>query len=98
MVPPFAADGGKPVYFLGPRILGYSILKKGSPDRVKEVLRMMDFFAAPFGSEEYNLTHYGVKDVHYALDGAGNPVADPTRAGGGQLGLDLYLRPAAGAV
>jgi putative aldouronate transport system substrate-binding protein len=33
---------------------------------------VLDFLAAPFGSEEYMLSHYGVKDSDYTLDAKGN--------------------------
>jgi putative aldouronate transport system substrate-binding protein len=73
IVPPFAHDGGQARYFTGPASFGFSILKNGSPDRIREMLRLMDYFAAPFGSEEHLLLHYGVKDVHFTLDDNGNP-------------------------
>jgi putative aldouronate transport system substrate-binding protein len=77
VVPPFAHDGSQPSYFLGPRIFGFSILKKGTPERIKEMLRLMDYFAAPFGSEEYVLLHYGVKEVDYTFDESGTPTLTP---------------------
>ena len=54
-------------------------IKKGSPERVKELLRVMNFLAAPFGSEESLLLDYGVKDTDFTFDGQGNPV--PTQKG-----------------
>ncbi|HEV7666285.1 MAG TPA: extracellular solute-binding protein [Chloroflexota bacterium] len=74
VVPPFAHDGGQASYFLGPRIFGFSILKKGSPERIQEMLRLMDYFAAPFGSEEHLLLHYGVRDVDFTVDANGSPI------------------------
>jgi putative aldouronate transport system substrate-binding protein len=51
-----------------------TVLKKGSPDRVKQVLGVLNYLAAPFGSTEYlNLT-YGVDGVDFNFDPAGNPV------------------------
>jgi putative aldouronate transport system substrate-binding protein len=49
-------------------------LKKASPDRIKELLRIMNFLAAPFGSQEDLLLSYGVKDQDYSVDAKGNPV------------------------
>jgi putative aldouronate transport system substrate-binding protein len=40
---------------------------------------MSNWIAAPFGSQEYLLMQYGVKDVDYTLDELGNPV--PTQQG-----------------
>jgi putative aldouronate transport system substrate-binding protein len=47
-------------------------IKKGSPERVKELLRIEDFLAAPFGSQESLLLEYGVKDVDFILYAQGN--------------------------
>jgi putative aldouronate transport system substrate-binding protein len=74
---PFAAAGGQPRYYLSPRSFGFTVLKKASADRIKELLHVLDFFASPFGSQEYLLLRYGVKDVHYTLDSRGNPVPTP---------------------
>ena len=72
---PFPAqDGGKAQYFLGRGSGGITVLKQASPDRIKEVLRVLNFIAAPFGSQEHLLIHYGVKGTDYNLDDSGNPV------------------------
>jgi putative aldouronate transport system substrate-binding protein len=47
--------------------------KSLSPDQIKECLRLANFFAAPFGSYEYNLLNYGVEGVHYTM-GPDGPV------------------------
>jgi len=72
-VPP-PADGSKGHYWYGSGSFGISAIKKASPDRIKEILRIMNFLAAPFGSEEYLLLHYGIKGTDYNLDANGNPV------------------------
>lgn len=51
-----------------------TVLKKASADRVKQVLGVLNYLAAPFGSAEHlNLT-YGVEGVDFNFDAAGNPV------------------------
>lgn len=71
-LPPIAAfDGGKPQHFLGAGFIATNAMKKASPDRIKEILRVMDFLASPFGTEEDLLLQYGLKDVHYTLDAGG---------------------------
>ena len=71
-LPPFAAQaGGKAQHYLGPGFIATNALKKASPDRIKELLRVMDFLAAPFGTQEDLLLQYGLQDVHYTLDGTG---------------------------
>jgi putative aldouronate transport system substrate-binding protein len=75
-VPPFSADGtSKPRQFLGPGNFGAAILKKAPPDRIKEVLGVLNYVAAPFGTQEKLLTTFGVADTDFTLDPAGNPVA-----------------------
>ena len=74
-IAPFAAhDGAKPVHFLRPGYIAMNMLKKAPPDRLKEILRIMNWIAAPFGSAEDLLLTVGVKDVDYTLDAAGNAV------------------------
>jgi putative aldouronate transport system substrate-binding protein len=75
MIPLFPAhDGGKPVHMLNAAHLGATAIKKGSPERTKELLRALNYLAAPFGSQEDLLLSYGVEGPDYALDNKGNPV------------------------
>ncbi|HEX8968457.1 MAG TPA: hypothetical protein VF937_11280 [Chloroflexota bacterium] len=74
MIPPFAAHaGGKPQHFVTGGHLWATAVKKGSADRVKEMLRIMNWLAAPFGSAEDQLLTFGVSGVDYSLDDKGNP-------------------------
>jgi putative aldouronate transport system substrate-binding protein len=74
LINPFAAqDGQKPVHFLGTGFVSMNVLKKNSPEKIKEILRIMNWLAAPFGSQEDLLLTYGLKDQDYALDDKGNP-------------------------
>jgi putative aldouronate transport system substrate-binding protein len=72
---PFAAhDGQKPTHQLS---LGYqsaTAVKKASADRVQELLRILNYLAAPFGSQEDLVLTSGIKDIDYTLDANGNPV------------------------
>jgi putative aldouronate transport system substrate-binding protein len=72
---PFPAhDGGKAAQFIGSGTLGATSIKKGSPERIKELLRIMNYLAAPFGSQEDLLLSFGVEGADYTLDARGNPV------------------------
>jgi putative aldouronate transport system substrate-binding protein len=71
---PFSADGGHAVVYEYPGVLGKTAVKKGSPDRVKELLRILNFLAAPFGSQESLLLEYGLPGVDFNFDDGGNPV------------------------
>jgi putative aldouronate transport system substrate-binding protein len=75
-VPP-AADGSKGHYWYGNGTFGITAIKKANPERVKEILRVMNYLAAPIGSEEYLLLHYGVKGTDYDFDANGNPTLHP---------------------
>jgi putative aldouronate transport system substrate-binding protein len=74
-VTPFAHDGkGKGIQFLGNGASSVVYLKKSDPDRVRELLGILNFLAAPFGSQENLLMQYGVKDIDFALDANGTPM------------------------
>jgi putative aldouronate transport system substrate-binding protein len=75
MLKPFPAfDGGKAQAFMTGGFVAMNAMKKAPPDRIKELLRIMNFLAAPFGSQEDLLLSYGLKDQDYAVDARGNPV------------------------
>jgi putative aldouronate transport system substrate-binding protein len=71
---PFSNDGGKPIWHQFQFNNGITPIKKSSPDRVKELLRVMNYLAAPFGSQEALLLEYGIKGVDFNFDASGNPV------------------------
>ena len=74
VLPPFDANGGKPIWHQTQGTAGMMVLKKGTPERTKELLRILDYLSAPFGSQEALLINYGVKDIDYTFDDNGNPV------------------------
>jgi len=71
---PVGFDGGKPAY---QKYIGYfgmtSISAKTSKERVRELLRILDYFAAPFGSEEWLFVNNGIENVNYQMK-SGVPV------------------------
>jgi putative aldouronate transport system substrate-binding protein len=72
-----AKDGGKLSHYVTGGHLWATALKKSTPDRTKELLRIMNWLAAPFGSAEDQLLTFGLKDVDYTLDDKGNPTLTP---------------------
>ena len=73
-VVPFSHDGrGRAVQYRGSGASGLVAIKKASPERIKELLGVLNYLAASFGSEEHLLLNYGVKDVEFKFDAAGNP-------------------------
>jgi putative aldouronate transport system substrate-binding protein len=70
---PFPAhDGGKAAHFYGRGYFGMTAFKKASPDRTKELLRVANWLAAPFGSAEDLLLTTGVKDIDYSVGADGS--------------------------
>jgi putative aldouronate transport system substrate-binding protein len=70
-------DGGKTAHYVTGGHLWATALKKSTPERTKELLRIMNWLAAPFGSYEDQLLTFGLKDVDYTLDESGNPTLTP---------------------
>jgi len=69
-IAPVGFDGGKAVTYNGPG-WGYylAIPSKVGKDqgRVKELLRVIDYFCAPFGSEEWRFVNYGIEGVDHTV-------------------------------
>ena len=75
IVPLFSAGAGqKPIYYLSPGFNSMNVLRKAPPERVKEILRVMNWLASPFGSQEDLLLTYGVEGQDFKKDEKGNPV------------------------
>ena len=71
-------DGNEPVVGIQPGSLNFTMLKKAPDDRVREILAILNWYAAPFGSAEYLFRKYGLDGVHHTMVD-GNPV--PTKLG-----------------
>lgn len=56
-------------------------------ERVRELLRILNYYAAPFGSEEWLFLNYGLEGVHHTPQADGSPVI--TELGKQELG-DLW--------
>ena len=76
---PFSNDGSTPIWHQYGVNHGITVIKGKSPDRIKELLRILNYLALPFGSQEELLTHYGVSVQIWIFDAQGNPV--PTGKG-----------------
>jgi putative aldouronate transport system substrate-binding protein len=72
---PFSSDPNKRApQFLGPGGVGIVALKKASPERTKELLGVLNYLAAPIGTEEQLLLQYGVQGTDFDFGANGNPV------------------------
>jgi putative aldouronate transport system substrate-binding protein len=89
-VPVFAADGGTPLAWGGQEPFFYTFLKKGlGRERTEELLRVLNWCAAPFGSAEYELASYGVEGMHFTRAADGSPV--PTDLGSKEVAEQFRL-------
>jgi hypothetical protein len=58
--------------------------------RVEELLRVLDYYSAPFGSEEYNFLTFGIEGVHHTLQPDGTRIlTDRGRRRGERRGAAL---------
>lgn len=75
-----------------------AIRKQESKERVEEILRVMDYIAAPFGTQEWLSVNFGVEDKHFTMKN-GNPLvtdlfdqeAFAVNYLGSQSGAQLYV-------
>jgi len=75
LLPP-AGQGRKAVTYNAVGYNGVVMIpaKVGKDDaKVRQLLRILDYFASPFGSEEYIFLQYGIEGVHYTRAANGNP-------------------------
>jgi putative aldouronate transport system substrate-binding protein len=80
IIMPFSADASTKVraYNSG----GFNatdVMKKASPDRIRELLRIVDYLAKPFGTQEDLLLAFGLPNDDYTFDSRGEPT--PTSSG-----------------
>ena len=78
LLTPPAAPGLTPRYYNGRPAFSIAFLKKAPEARVKLLLKVLDYIAAPVGSEEYLLINYGLKGRDWEPDNNGNPITTKT--------------------
>ena len=74
----FGADKGKaPVRWKTNSAILWTFIKKGlGQERTQELLRVLNYTAAPFGTKEWELQNFGVEGTHFQRDGSGTPVTN----------------------
>ncbi|MET7493643.1 hypothetical protein [Streptomyces sp900116325] len=74
VIVPFAGKAGAtPSYTLGYGSVGYTaICKKADTKRVEMLLRVLDYLAAPFGTEERLFLDNGIEGTHYTRTSNGD--------------------------
>ncbi|MFJ4168979.1 sugar ABC transporter substrate-binding protein [Paenarthrobacter sp. NPDC089714] len=76
---PFSADGKvKPTYDMGYGTVGFTPFKKAEEGKIRELLALIDYLSAPFGTVEYMQKNFGELGQDYTIDGSGNPVRTDT--------------------
>ncbi len=75
LVPPKFNGGGPARKYLGSGMYSITAFKKASPDRIKELLRLVNWMASPFGTAEYLFREYGSEGSGYTR----TPTNDLTR-------------------
>lgn len=70
-------DGGDGVRGGGSGFAGFMAFKPtDDPDRIAELLRVLNWLASPFGSTEYLARKYGLAGVDYSLEGSDPVLTD----------------------
>lgn len=70
---PFADTDATPWAGLG--YFGYVVFKKAKKERLKMLLNVCNYLAAPFGTKEHELFQYGVEGKHFERGDGGVPEA-----------------------
>jgi putative aldouronate transport system substrate-binding protein len=65
MLPPSYDSGSKAVTWQQNPSFSFTAFKKASKSRIQELLKIVNWLAAPFGSAEYLLKNYGVSGVDW---------------------------------
>jgi len=84
---PTGFDGGQAVTHTATGYFGFTAIpaKVGKDKkRAKELLRVLDYYAAPFGSEERNFLQYGIEGVHHTVQPDGTRLL--TNVGKAEIG------------
>jgi putative aldouronate transport system substrate-binding protein len=84
-VAPFPAASAKPVHYLGTGANLLTVLKKTTDDQAKKLLGLLNYTAAPFGTQEYLTMWYGVEGAEFDFDQDHNPVVSQKGA------TDLFI-------
>ncbi len=80
-------EGGQGTHPQGAPLFSMTSLKKTDEDRIRQLLSVCNWMAAPFGTEEYRFRKFGVAEIDHQLDGS-DPV--PTERGTQELLLPAY--------
>jgi putative aldouronate transport system substrate-binding protein len=84
----FSHDGGEPLGYGADPTWAYSFLHRDlSREQIEEILDVMNWIAAPFGTEEREMIDYGVEGVHFTRGTDGQP--ELTEQGNAEAGAPV---------
>lgn len=70
---PFSADGTvEPVYDMGYGTVGFTAFKQADEGRVKELLSLINWLSAPFGTTEYVQKNFGTEGTDWTRSASGD--------------------------
>jgi putative aldouronate transport system substrate-binding protein len=84
--PPKYEGGGFAATWQAEPTNNFTVLKKASDDRIRYLLKIANWLAAPFGTEEFLFRFYGVEGVHYNMRNSSPAL---TQAGATQTALGI---------
>jgi putative aldouronate transport system substrate-binding protein len=73
MRPPKYSGGGFAPTWQAMATNNFTVLKKASDSRIRALLKLANWLAAPFGTEEWLFRRFGIEGVHYTMQN-GSPV------------------------
>ncbi|MFF3030934.1 extracellular solute-binding protein [Streptomyces rubiginosohelvolus] len=65
---PIGAEGGRGISYQSPSMASFTAIRKSDKGRVEELLRVLDYLAAPYASEEWRNVNWGEEDVHFTTE------------------------------
>jgi putative aldouronate transport system substrate-binding protein len=80
-LPPNYDAGTTAVTWQGNPAFSYTAVKKAGAARIKQLLKLCNWLAAPFGSAEYLMKNYGVEGVDWQRNAAGDAALTTTGQG-----------------
>lgn len=87
-------DGGAPVNQVSGGWWGFVTAPgTASGERLEELLSVMNYFAAPFGSTEYTFLNYGIEGRHFTFDANGNPLPTSDQAALTEMNGNFFINP-----
>src|SRR5690606_20634263 len=89
-LPIFSATVGKPLAWGNDQPTFYTFIKRDlEHSRLQEILRVLNWLAAPFGSKEHELAQHGVEGKHFTRAPDRSPI--PTELGRKEIANQFHI-------